>query len=206
MADLSVLVVDDDPICLHVLGATLEQIGLRVRSADRPSVALRLLDADAPVPDLLVSDLLMPEMSGLELVKAVRARCPGIVCLLITGFATNETIVDAFRAGAWDLMLKPVNVEELQTRVLHAAELVELRREVKQLRAARECQTDPATVSAPRARELTVLPSLPGSAAPLGHSREDVLQRLERLGALYRQGLLTSAEFEEKKQLLLSRV
>jgi DNA-binding NtrC family response regulator len=204
MTNLTVLIVDDDPVSLHVLRATLEDVGFHVSAADRPSAALRHLESQAP--DLLITDLLMPEMNGLELVKAVRTRAPETCCLIITGFATNETTVEAFRAGARDLLLKPINVEEVQTRVLNAAELVQLRKEVQTLRAARDARLAPPPEAAPRARELTSLPALPGSAAPVEHAREDALQRLERLGALYRQGLISAAEFEEKKHSLLSRL
>ncbi len=204
MASLSVLIVDDDPVSLHVLRATLEEVGLQVTAADRPSGALRQLDT--AVPDLLITDLLMPEMNGLELVKAVRARAPEVCCVIITGFATNETTVEAFRAGARDLLLKPINVEEVQTRVLNAAEVVELRKEVQALRAARDLQRDAPSDAVPRARELNSLPSLPGTAAPVEHGRDDALHRLERLGALYRKGLISAAEFEDKKQNLLSRL
>jgi DNA-binding NtrC family response regulator len=146
-------------------------------------------------------------MNGLELVKAVRARAAGVCCLVITGFATNETTVEAFRAGARDVLLKPINVEEIQARVLNAAELVQLRREVQDLRAARDARAGArAERPAARSQELTALPSLPGSAAPVDQGRDDILQRLERLGALYRQGLVTAAEFEEKKQSLLARL
>lgn len=204
MTNLTVLIVDDDPVSLHVLRATLEEVGFRVSAADRPSAALRHLESETP--DLLITDLLMPEMNGLELVKVVRARAPETCCLVITGFATNETTVEAFRAGARDLLLKPINVEEVQTRVLNTAELIQLRKEVQTLRATRDARPAPPPEAAPRARELTSLPALPGSAAPVEHAREDALQRLERLGALYRQGLISAAEFEEKKHSLLSRL
>ena len=204
MSSLSVLIVDDDPVSLPVLRVTLEEVGLQVTAADRPSAALRQLDAD--VPDLLITDLLMPEMNGLELVKAVRARAPEVCCLVITGFATNETTVEAFRAGARDLLLKPINVEEVQTRVLNAAEVVQLRKDVHALRAARTVRSDAPPDAVPRARELTSLPSLPGTAAPVEHGREDALERLERLGALFRQGLISAAEYEEKKHNLLRRL
>ena len=205
MPDLSVLIVDDDPVSLHLLRVTLEDVGFRVTAVDRPSAALRQLDS--AVPDLLITDLLMPEMNGVELVKAVHARAAEICCLVITGFATNETALEAFRAGARDLLLKPINVEEVQTRVLNAAEVVQLRREIQILRVGRERRGDGRTeASASRTRELADLPALPGSAAPVDQAREDVLQRLERLGALYRQGLISNADFEEKKQLLLSRL
>lgn len=204
---LSVQVVDDDPGSLRMLRAILADAGLVVRTATSPAAALREM-ADHP-PDLLVTDLRMPEMNGLDLLRAARGLYPDLCCLLITGFATDEVIADAFREGAQDLLQKPINVEEVRARVLHAAEVVQLRREVQALRAAHGPRRggDRGRGSAPRAQELSDLPALPGFGAPVeANSREEVFRRLERLGALFRQGVITAVEFEEKKRALLARL
>lgn len=206
-SDLSVLVVDDDPMCLQMLQTILEETGLRVSTASRPTVALSHLEGDPP--DILVTDLRMPEMSGLDVMRAAHAVNPETPCLVITGFASDEATAEAYRAGARDLLIKPINVAEVQARVRNAAEVVELRREVRALRAARRASNvpDSAEPSTPRARELADLPVLPGFAGPLdGSGWSDSLYRLERLGALYRQGIIEAAEFEEKKRSLLARL
>jgi DNA-binding NtrC family response regulator len=202
-----VLIVDDDPSCLQLLQAILEEIGFAVTTADRPRAALQ--QTEAQPPDLLITDLRMPDMNGLELVRAVRRGAPEVCCVVITGFASDEIIAEAYQAGVSDLLLKPINVPEVQARVRNAAELVQLRREVRALRALRVIGRveDVGSPSAPRARELSDLPVLPGSAGPLeGAGRDDVIHRLERLGALHRQGIITTSEFEEKKRLLLARL
>jgi two-component system response regulator HydG len=204
---LSVLIVDDDPSCLQLLQAILEEVGFAVTTADRPRAALQ--QTEAQPPDLLITDLRMPDMNGLELVRAVRRGAPEVCCVVITGFASDEIIAEAYQAGVSDLLLKPINVPEVQARVRNAAELVQLRREVRALRALRVIDRveDVGSPSAPRARELSDLPVLPGSAGPVdGAGRDDVIHRLERLGALHRQGIITTFEFEEKKRLLLARL
>jgi DNA-binding NtrC family response regulator len=204
---LSVLIVDDDPGSLQLLQAILEDVGLQVTAADGPRAALR--QAEAKTPDLLVTDLRMPDMNGLELVRAVRELDPEICCLVITGFASDETTADAYRAGVVDLLLKPINVAEVQSRVRNAAELVRLRREVRALRAEQSApQPEPRDCpAASRARELADLPALPGSAGPLDVvGWEETLHRLERLGSLRRQGVIGPHEFEEKKRILLARL
>lgn len=206
-SDLSVLIVDDDPNCLHMLQAILEEAGFRVTTADRPRTALHQVETRPP--DILVTDLRMPEMGGLDLVRAVRAVADEVYCLVVTGFASDEVTTEAYAAGARDLLTKPINVAEVQARVENGAELVRLRREVRALRDVRTAgQTSGPKAAAPaRARELADLPALPGSAAPVEVSaRDETLHRLERLGALYRQGLIDAAEFEEKKRTLLARV
>jgi DNA-binding NarL/FixJ family response regulator len=163
----------------------------------------------AGAADLLITDLRMPEMDGLELVRAVRRLRPDLCCLVITGFASDESISDAYGAGATDLLLKPINVAEVQARVRNAAELVTLRRDVAALRGLlRDPREDSLPGPAgPRTRELAELPALPGGGGPLSvGGRDEILHRLERLGALYRQGILTATEFEEKKRSLLERM
>jgi two-component system, NtrC family, response regulator HydG len=204
---LTVLIVDDDPSCLQLLQAILEEVGFAVTTADRPRAALQ--QTEAQPPDLLITDLRMPDMNGLELVRAVRRGAPEVCCVVITGFASDEIIAEAYQAGVSDLLLKPINVPEVQARVRNAAELVQLRREVRALRALRVIDRveDVGSPSAPRARELSDLPVLPGSAGPVdGAGRDDVIHRLELLGALHRQGIITTFEFEEKKRLLLARL
>jgi CheY-like chemotaxis protein len=204
---LSVLIVDDDPTSLQLLKTILEEIGLAVTIMDRPTAALRRVEAQPP--DLLMTDLRMPEMNGLDLVRAVRRLDRDICCLVITGFASDEATAEAYQAGATDLLLKPVNVPEVQTRVRNAAELVGLRREVKALRAALGDSRSGAGAShaSPRAQELAALPALPGSAAPLDVlGRDEILHRLARIEILHRQGILTAAEYEEKKRSLLDRL
>ncbi|HYL80825.1 MAG TPA: response regulator, partial [Candidatus Acidoferrum sp.] len=204
---LSVLIVDDDPGALHLLQAILQDAGFVVRTADRPGRALRLVE-EAP-PDLLITDLRMPEMSGVELLQAAQALRPDLCCLVITGFATDQAIAEAFRAGARDLLLKPIHLEEVQARVRNAAEVVQLRREVRLLREAceRASSAGPRPEVNSRARELTNLPALPGSAAPVAAGgRDAVFTRLERLAGLFRQGVITPAEYEEKKRGLLTRI
>jgi DNA-binding response OmpR family regulator len=206
-SDLSVLIVDDDPTCLYMLQAILEETGFRVTAADRPRAALRQVQTRPP--DILVTDLRMPEMSGLDLVRAVRTVADDVYCLVVTGFASDEVTAEAYGAGVRDLLTKPINVAEVQARVENGAELVRLRREVRRLREAQAASAIRASdvETPPRARELADLPALPGSAAPVEVTgRDDTLHRLERLGALFRQGILGVAEFEEKKRALLARV
>jgi len=204
---VAVLVVDDDPVSLHLVQDLLEDTGFRVRTTTSPAEALRAIEEEPP--DLLLADLRMPEMSGLDLLRAGQHLVPGLCGIIITAFATEETTREVFQAGAQDLISKPVNEEELTARLRHAAEVVELRREVQSLRlAARAASVSrvPA-VRLGRAQELAQLPALPGSGVPLETgSREDTYHRIERLATLFRQGLVSALEFEEKKRTLLAEL
>ena len=204
---LSVLVVDDDPVSVRILADILQGEGFAVRTTSSSLAALRGLQ-ECP-PDLLLTDLRMPEMNGLDLIRAARRAWPDLCCLLISAFLTDDTVAEAFRAGVHDLLQKPINLGEVRARALHAAEVVLLRREVQHLRALTAVAPpgESARVMPSRANELADLPSLPGSAAPLEHGgRYEVAYRLERIAALHRQGLITQGEFDEKKRALLHRI
>jgi CheY-like chemotaxis protein len=206
-SDLSVLIVDDDPRGLQLLQALVEDAGFQVTTTERPRGALAHVQATPP--DILITDLRMPEMSGLDLVRAVHQVNPEIYCLLVTGFASDESTTEAYRAGVRDLLLKPINVVEVRVRLQNAAEIVRLRRELRALRArGRVAAADsPGSLAAPRAHELANLPALPGSAGPVDVAGwDESLHRLERLRSLYRQGIIDATEFEEKKRTLLARL
>ena len=209
---LSVLVVDDDPVSVRILADILQGEGFAVRTTSSSLAALRGLQECPPEecpPDLLLTDLRMPEMNGLDLIRAARRAWPDLCCLLISAFLTDDTVAEAFRAGVHDLLQKPINLGEVRARALHAAEVVLLRREVLHLRALTAVAPpgESARVMPSRANELANLPSLPGSAAPLEHGRRyEVTYRLERIAALHRQGLITQGEFDEKKRALLHRI
>jgi DNA-binding NtrC family response regulator len=204
---LVVLVVDDDPTALALLRAVLEEIGCRVHTAERPAEALRRLEAETP--DLLVTDLRMPELSGLDLIRQARRLHPHLGCLLVTGFATDEVVTEAFRAGVLDLLSKPLNIAEGQARIARAGEIVRLRAEVARLREELAAQRTAGAAEEPPSRsgELGALPALPGSQAPveLGGA-EGPGRRLDRLAALLRQGLITTAEYEERRRAILDQL
>jgi two-component system response regulator PilR (NtrC family) len=204
----TILIVDDDPGSLVLLPAILEDTGLAVRTIQSAREALRLIEERAP--DLLITDLRMPELNGLDLLRAARRTHPDLRAVVITGFATTDLIAEAFRAGAQDLVLKPFNVEETRARILHAVEVVCLAREVAALRAGGGGRHGGgmAPRGPARVRELAELPAVPGSGAPPfdAGTRRDLAQCLEWLAALQRAGVITAAEFEQKKRDLLNRL
>ncbi|MFO0934390.1 MAG: response regulator [Planctomycetota bacterium] len=107
-----ILVVDDEPQIRDILAATLRRDGFQVTSRGAPKEALRDLESGAF--ELLVTDLKMPEMSGLELIKAAKRVAPDIGSVLITAFASTETAVSALRNGADDYLMKPFGIDDLR--------------------------------------------------------------------------------------------
>jgi len=128
-----ILVVEDDAALQRVIQAQLMQIGgTQVSVAADVPHALQILRSE--MHDIVLTDLNLPGLSGLELLKSVRAECPETAVILMTAFGTVETAVDAMKKGAYDYLTKPLHPYELRAlinRVLERSRLVE---EVQTLR------------------------------------------------------------------------
>ena len=127
-----ILVVDDDPSLRRVLQAQLEQEGYEVAVAASVQQTLSVLEL-RPV-DLVITDLKMPGISGLELLKHARSQYPQTIVIMLTAFGTVDTAVEAMKAGAYDYLTKPVHPDELSVVVRRALEHVHLVEQVRTLR------------------------------------------------------------------------
>lgn len=132
MTERRLLIVDDDESLRRVTQVQLGQAGYQVVTAASGEDALAML-AQTPV-DMVITDLQMPGMSGLDLLKRVRAEYPEMAVLMITAFGTVETAVEAMKAGAYDYITKPVHPDELKLVIGRALEHRHLLQEVRILR------------------------------------------------------------------------
>lgn len=133
MMSKNILVVDDEENLRRVMQIQLQQNGYDVKTALSGDDALQLLAA-TPF-DLVLTDLKMPGMSGLQLLKRIRTEFPEVVVIMITAFGTVETAVEAMRSGAYDYITKPVNIDELKLVLNRALEHLSLQREIRTLRS-----------------------------------------------------------------------
>lgn len=122
----SILIVDDAPDTLEILQRNLTSNGYRVFSADGVVEAIKLLDNQAV--DLVITDLKMPKVSGLDLVRHVRANLRDTEIIMITGYPSVEGAVQAIKIGAEEYLAKPFTDEELFTAVEQALEKLQRRR------------------------------------------------------------------------------
>ena len=134
MSQRRILVVDDDESLRRVTQVQLQQTGYEVTAASDGNEALAVLERFPA--DLVITDLKMPGMSGLELLRRIRSAYSEIVIIMATAFGTIENAVEAMRAGAYDYITKPVQIEELRMTVSRALEHLELREEVRNLRSS----------------------------------------------------------------------
>lgn len=137
-----VLLVDDDETVRDTFARLLQASNIEVQSVPGGRQALDLLDRD-PDFDVLMTDLKMPEMSGLTLIERANALVPEMAKILVTGFGTREDAVAALRLGVHDFISKPIDDHQRLTgAVLRAAEVTRLRRENTRQRQALEQKTE----------------------------------------------------------------
>jgi two-component system response regulator PilR (NtrC family) len=115
-----ILVVDDERSMRELLSIVLKREGYEIVAAQNGTEAVAALERQ-PF-DLLISDIKMPDMSGVDVLRAARALDRDIVGIMVTAFASTETAVEALRLGAYDYLSKPFNVEELKDRIRKALE------------------------------------------------------------------------------------
>ncbi len=129
-----IMIVEDESSAVRVMTVALEKEGYRVHAVGHAASAL----ADLPEkqPDAIVADYLLPEMSGLDLLRYVQRRSPDIPVIMITGHGDERLAVEAMKLGAFTYLPKPLDYEELTLVIHRAVELRRLRRELRETRLA----------------------------------------------------------------------
>ena len=132
----NVLIVDDEKSIRFSLRAFLEAGGYTVETAADAQEALRLL-GDGNF-DVVVSDIVLPRINGIELLKAIRAAAPLAQVIMMTGKPTVDTAAEALRSGAFDYLTKPVSKHDMLRVVAHAAKVKALDDERRNEQKAKE--------------------------------------------------------------------
>lgn len=112
---LTLLVIDDDPLVLELAGEALSQEGLRIVSANTPEHGLELFFKDRP--QIVITDLMMPGMTGMQVLETIVAADPAVDVILLTGHYSTESAVEAIQKGACDYLVKPPDLFKLKARV-----------------------------------------------------------------------------------------
>jgi DNA-binding NtrC family response regulator len=116
----SLLLVDDDAAYRRALGGELQRMGYPVTTAASGAEAIAALGSAQP--EIILLDLQLPDMSGLDVLKTIRERQPGSDVVMLTGHGTIDTAIEAIRLGAFDYLSKPCPLDELQVRIQRAQE------------------------------------------------------------------------------------
>ena len=134
----SILIVDDEPGVLYMLRELLEERGHSVLAAESGERVLAQLSAgELDDLDLVLSDYALPGIDGLSVLAALRARLPELPVALLTARGSERLAVRAMKAGAFDYLPKPFDIDELELIVSRALEVSQLRREVRRAAAER---------------------------------------------------------------------
>lgn len=172
----NVLVVDDEKDIRTTLSVLLRSAGHRVEAAEEARAALKFLQSDSF--DVVISDILLPCVTGMDLLRALRQVAPRVQVILMTGRPTVDTAAEAVRAGAFDYIVKPVSKEAILRSVSNAArvksvddEREKLAQENREYQASLERKVEERTLSLQQALD------------ELKRTQEQVVQQ-ERLKAL----------------------
>jgi response regulator RpfG family c-di-GMP phosphodiesterase len=154
MSRETILVVDDSEFILEFLSELLGNQGFTVLTAPTGNEAMRMLESNHV--DLMLTDLIMPGMGGMELVKYVHAHYPDITSLIMTGYASLETAREAIVYGALDYVFKPFKSAEILAAIEGSLERARLRHENTRLREALSLSNASVGITAisPRSNEL----------------------------------------------------
>ncbi len=128
-----ILVVDDEAGMCRLLQAVLGEAGYKVTAHQKPEDALRAFDRE-PF-DLVISDVRMPKLTGVDILQAVKSRSPDVPVILVTAFGSTRTAVEAMRLGTSDYIVKPFKNEEIRLVVEGVLERRRLAAENRRLRA-----------------------------------------------------------------------
>ena len=136
MTSPSILVVDDHEAIRDTMARQLAAAGYTTRTADSAESAMRLLASEDAEPALVLSDLRMPGMGGLELLSWLRERLPDTDVVMMTAYEDMETALAAIKGGAYDFLVKPLDLDHVEHVVARCLRERAMRRRVRQLSEA----------------------------------------------------------------------
>lgn len=128
--EISILLIDDEPKTTNLYGKLLSEKGYTVTQISDSKEAIALLENN--FFDIIISDLQMPNFSGIDVLKNKPEES---IFILVTGYASIESAVEAMQLGAYDYLMKPLKLEELLLKVENAVEKIQLKRDITQLRS-----------------------------------------------------------------------
>lgn len=198
------LLVDDDVVLRDTLSPVLQNEGFKVTTAASGEEAERLLAAAKPAFDLVLTDLVMPGKSGMDVLRTALRADPSCTVLVLTGFGSVREATDAMDEGAYGLVSKPLQMDQFRNTLrrllersllIHErdhlrAEVAKVHRRVEELEGVIGRMEMLAKEIAPRPHQ-----------GPVGEAVED----LHRLAGLKDRGLLTDEQFEISKKALMAR-
>ncbi|HPI92915.1 MAG TPA: response regulator [Deltaproteobacteria bacterium] len=203
MAKVSAAIVDDEDEVLDLIEQILKEEGLRTRRFHQAEEVLDVIDAESF--DIIISDLMLPGLTGLELLDALHKKGIGIPFVLITGYASLDTAIEAVNRGAFSFIKKPFNIEEIRIVVQRLRQRQDLLEEISRLK--KQVELLQSRLAKEVGGDVTGT-ALPPVMQPL-HGASDMSKAfaaIEYLGRLKADGLITEKEFGDYKGSILKRI
>ncbi|MBW2194123.1 MAG: response regulator [Deltaproteobacteria bacterium] len=215
------LIVDDDRSIGEILKELVSRSGVSVEAFGDGQDAIEFIKRQ-PV-DIVITDLMMPKVGGLEILHFAKNTNPDSVVIIITGYASLETAIEAVREGAYDYIKKPFKLQEVEIAFNNAVERIELvRRNRELLLELKDAYDQLVTLKKvgnkvkdedePESHKIAYL-NFFSNALPslefLHKAREEqqgLFERLENISQLKKDGLLTEAEFKKLKRHVIKCV
>lgn len=215
MSEETILVIDDDAFIRELLSEFLTKQGYKVLLAESGDKALEMLEPGTVQVALI--DLKMPGIDGVETMKGIKTRDAGVLIILMTGYPSIESAVEALRNGAYDYVIKPFKLNELKATIEHAINEQTIREEINDLKLKinqmeddlkKYQHLDELIRRSPHPVTVKKIAETYGrKASSAGEIRTpELIEQVRQLGALKEQGVLSEEEFEEKKAELLTRL
>jgi DNA-binding response OmpR family regulator len=210
---VKILIVDDDKIIADILRDLLSEKNRLVDVCYDGFSAIENMQKS--LYDLIIVDMVMPGMGGLDLLKFAKKINPDVVVIIVTGYASVETAVTAIREGAYDYIRKPCKLEEISIVVKNAIEKIRLNRENRELLSKLQDAYNELMILEKGKNKDGKIANINffSSNMPSLHylydnnsSSDNYLDRLQALSSLKENGMLTEAEFKEFKQHLVKMV
>jgi len=179
-----IMIIDDESVICDMFEKILTSAGFTVTTETNPRRALERIQEMPDQIDLALIDLKMPEMNGIDVIKAIKAMVPEIVCIVLTGFASVDNTIAAIRAGAYDFMQKPVDFDDLTFALKRGVEHRRLRRQVATCRQQMEETLDDRTRSlneTAHALENSYMATMEALAAALTVHETDTVEHDRRV-------------------------
>ena len=189
-----ILVIDDEEANVRVLSMSLRADGYEVVTAYSGKEGLQVFEAEAP--DVVLTDIKMPGMDGIEVLKAIKARRPEAEVIIITGHGDIDNAIEALQSGASDFINKPVRDEALAIALKRAHEKLDIKRQLQEYTDNLEKKVAEATVEIRRKsnfqtklikssndgivatdQNFQIVIFNPGAERIFGYAAKDVLER-----------------------------
>ena len=145
MSKKRVFVVDDDPKIGELFATVLARDGYATKGFTSAEALLATVD-DGTVPDLVLTDLMMPDISGMQLIEALRTRGVAVPVIVMTAHSSVQTAVEAMRSGAFHYLQKPVNLEEMRALLAKALDLYADKQELQEIKRERKQKHSPSRI------------------------------------------------------------